>query len=357
MAKPRDSVTGLELPDRRRLAESLARWLGPGVPGACWRLPGPGPAFVVEWFAAAGSPGRLPLRVLVETYGGGGEGSDPPTRAAGDQAAAVCRTLEALAGQAVPVPRPLGVDAGGVLAGRPAVLTAEVPGTLFPAAPGEAVPRRAADELARALARLHQVPRARAGLDFLPRQSPVELVAARLAGLAAGGPWGGRAVRRAARLVESAAAKLEAEPQGVVHGDLWIDRFRFQGTSVTGVLGWSRAAIAHPGADLGRLRTYLAVFHDPRAARHLTAAYEVAGGSPRAAGPVWDALAGLELATALGHHLARLPAARRWTVPPGELRLRAWRWVEEALAPGTPLAAALEPGAQEPAGGWCGTGT
>lgn len=188
-----------------------------------------------------------------------------------DAAAAETRVLGALQGLDGLAPRLLASDASGA--------PAEGSWTVISCLPGAAnirprQPAALAEQLGRALARIHATP-----LDGL---AGFESVFDR--------PGGSLAANRgpAAEVVTAHWAALARAPAVLTHYDFWSGNVLCQDGVLTGVVDWSGAAVGPRGYDVGWCRLDLYLLFDERIADRFLAAYETASGSVVPDPLLWD---------------------------------------------------------------------
>jgi aminoglycoside phosphotransferase (APT) family kinase protein len=192
---------------------------------------------------------------------------------AGDDAAArealILKALDGLDGWA---PQLVDVDPEGRRFGEPAVLITRLPGhaDITPASPTVA-----AQELGRALARIHALPWTRFG----PLRD----------GMAAG-----RSVPHSApgaAILAAQGHRLRDQQPVLTHRDYWSGNVLWQGETLTGIVDWSGAARAPRGFDVGWCRLDLFLLHGRPAADTFLAAYEDAAGAAVPDMALWDLFA------------------------------------------------------------------
>ncbi|HEX5493128.1 MAG TPA: phosphotransferase family protein [Mycobacteriales bacterium] len=175
------------------------------------------------------------------------------------------RVLRALAGSAVPVPRPLHLCVDPAVLGAPFYLMERVDGVVArPTLPDGYAPRPAdraamAEALVATLADLHAVDPAEAGLaDFGRPEGYLARQVRRWVTQWEG--WRDRDRPDLDLLAARLAERVPAGPSGpVVHGDYRLDNVMFDPadpTRIAAVLDWEMSTLGDPLADLGLLLVY-----------------------------------------------------------------------------------------------------
>jgi aminoglycoside phosphotransferase (APT) family kinase protein len=91
-----------------------------------------------------------------------------------------------------------------------------------------------------------------------------------------------------------AAARLDDERTGLVHGDLWHGNTLWDDNGrLTAVLDWDCAGVGPAGIDLGSLRCDAAWCHGLQAADDILLGWKAEAGRPGSDLPYWDAVAAL----------------------------------------------------------------
>ena len=187
------------------------------------------------------------------------------------------RVLSALAGSAVPVPRPLALCADTAVLGAPFYVMEYVEGRVLRTLEdgADVTPEQAAalsDRLAEVLATIHTVDLGATGLDGFGR--PEGYMARQLKRWGrqwdsshAARPDPGPLTADYERLVARLAERLpEDGPQGLVHGDFRLDNVLLDPADpsrVAAVLDWELSTLGDPLADLGLLLFYWAEPGEP----------------------------------------------------------------------------------------------
>ncbi|WP_157751487.1 phosphotransferase family protein [Actinoplanes derwentensis] len=164
----------------------------------------------------------------------------PPGDTAAAREAAVLTALDGLAGSA---PELIDVDPDGKRTGAPSTLITRLPGRadLTSMSPAEA-----AEQLGRALARVHAVPVGR----FSRLRDGMAAVSA------------------------AAGDLLSAGEQVLTHYDFWSGNVLWDDQVITGIVDWSGASRAPRGFDVSWCRLDLVLLHGESAADTFLAAYE-----------------------------------------------------------------------------------
>lgn len=205
---------------------------------------------------------------------------------AGAAAQRMYDVLTAVAEVSSLAPRPILVDAAGDLIGEPLIVMSWLPGAPQP-------PRGKddawAEQLASAMADVHATPLTSLPLNF-PRHGTAAERLKRFLDRGAGVQdplW-----ETVARALTPVAARVQANPPTLIHGDFWFGNTIWQDGILTGIIDWDGAAVADPARDVAGARNDLALLSGARAADVFLARYE------RARGPLRD-LAYWDLLTSL----------------------------------------------------------
>jgi aminoglycoside phosphotransferase (APT) family kinase protein len=271
--------------------------LDPGLLEWAVRAAAPGAAVVeVRGLRAGGSPWLVRLgrpgaeRGVVLRVGADGERAGSRTEVA---------ALRLAAEHGLPVPRLLAADLDG---DPPLVLVGQLPGSS--AIPAER-PRDRLRALGRAAAALHAV--ALSPRPDLPRRDR-PIAGVDFAALRRRGP-------RRPLLEEAerrAAEPPPAEPDVLVHGDLWQGNALWTGdTALAGLIDWDCAGAGPPGVDLGSLRCDAALCFGVAAAGDVLEGWEEGAGRPAHAVAHWDLIAALSTPPDIGWFQAAIAGQGR----------------------------------------------
>ncbi len=188
-----------------------------------------------------------------------------------DAAGRETRVLTALDGLGGLAPRLLASDTDGTSPEGPWVLISRLPGSadIMPDQPAAA-----AEELGRALARIHATPASRlAGFPSVfdrPGGSAQDV----------SGP--------AAGAVAADWKVLAGEPAALTHYDYWSGNVLWEGGVLSGVVDWPGGALGPPGFDVGWCRLDLYLLHGERIAEAFLDSYQAAGDAAVPDPLLWD---------------------------------------------------------------------
>jgi aminoglycoside phosphotransferase (APT) family kinase protein len=236
----------------------------------------------------------------------------PPGDDAASQEVRVLRSLGGLDGLA---PKLLASDSSDFMSGGSWLLISRLPGT------ADITPRHPAiqaEELGRALARIHQTPPGRlTGLS-----SVFDRPGGSLAGVS--GP--------AAGVLAAHWQSMRSATSVLVHYDFWSGNVVWDGAVLTGVVDWSGGSLGPPGFDVGWCRLDLYLLHGQDVADVFLAAYDAASATAIPAPQLWDLWA-----VARSHQMVEtwVPNYRdlgRTDLTATELRRRHTAWTEQVLA-------------------------
>ncbi|MEV6600537.1 phosphotransferase [Actinoplanes sp. NPDC051346] len=234
----------------------------------------------------------------------------PPGDTAAGREAEILKALDGLEGWA---PRLVDSDALGKRFGEPAVLITRLAGhadiTSVP-------PHDAAEQLGRALARVHAVPLDRFG-------------GLRDGMLAASSPDPGRAP--GAAVLASGLERLRAEESVLTHFDYWSGNVLWQRETITGIVDWSGASRAPRGLDVSWCRLDLVLLHGPTAAEIFLAAYQRAARQVVANLALWDLFALTNSHHTVEGWLPNYQSLGRTDLTATDLRARHTAWTSELL--------------------------
>ncbi|WP_220140134.1 phosphotransferase family protein [Kitasatospora acidiphila] len=235
----------------------------------------------------------------------------------GDRAPAYeARVLAAIDGLDGWAPRLAGADPDGLRFGEPAVLITRLPGhaDITPACP-----ETAAEQLGRALARIHSVPLARlSGLrDGMAASASVTRSAGR-------GP--------AAPVLAAHADRLAGRPPVLTHYDYWSGNVLWQHDVITGIVDWSGASLAPRGFDVSWCRLDLVLLHGPGTAEVFLTAYQEAAGEKLSDVALWDLFALTNSYRTVETWVPNYHDLGRTDLTAAKLRQRHTEWTEDRLA-------------------------
>jgi aminoglycoside phosphotransferase (APT) family kinase protein len=225
---------------------------------------------------------------------------------------AVLRTLDGLDGLA---PVVLDGDLAARWSGQPTSILSWLDGRAD-IAPAD--PEKWADELGRALAVVHAVPRSR--LTELPS------VFDRRGG-------SGDALRGPlAPAVRSRWAQIVASPEVLTHSDYWSGNVVWRDQRVVGIVDWSGAARGPRGFDLGWCRLDLVLLYDERIADVFRDAYEAAAGEAVGDTLLWDRWAAARSHDGVEEWVPNYAPLGRPDLDRRSLRSRHAQWTERLLS-------------------------
>lgn len=221
---------------------------------------------------------------------------------------ALWRTLGLLAALGVAAPRPLHLDADGLLFGEPALVMSRAPGRAW-LTPSD--PARWIGQLAAQLAALHRTPldgHDRSFLDGPEAELDEQLgwLERHTAGL--------RGVPEVAALRAALLTwrpRLPAVAPALVHNDFWSGNVLWRRGAPSALVDWDDPAFSYPGLDVGSGRLDVALLYGREAADAFYRAYRAAGGPPVPHLFFWDLLAAQRA----------LPRPAEWAPPYRELGL------------------------------------
>ena len=180
------------------------------------------------------------------------------------------------------VPRPVHLDAEGVLIGLPCMVMTRLPGAPFARPANEDI---WIGELAGAVAAIHSVDVNGLPSDYPRAPAPVEAVEQRLT------HWSPTILedlwRDVATALRSAAPRVRSNGMVLTHGDFWFGNTLWSGERLTGVVDWDDAQINDPGFDIGYARADLQLVLGGNAADRFLAGYETRLGRVRSIA-FWD---------------------------------------------------------------------
>ncbi len=193
------------------------------------------PAFVIEARTASGAPLHLAVKCYRNDLGSGNR-----------RAQVEFKTLQLLQQHAVPVPAPLYLDAEGTIVGMPTIVTSFVTGQQLFALDD---PLHAAQELAKVLLQIHQVPVSAVEQAWL-EDANHEVFWFRKQGMMPAymvqHPDGWLVWER----VEQLLAQWQPAPPTFVHTDYWIGQVLWNQGRIAAVLDWEEAGYGDPGYDV-----------------------------------------------------------------------------------------------------------
>lgn len=178
------------------------------------------------------------------------------------------------------IPRGVHLDAEGMLVGLPCLVMTRLPGTPL-ARPEEE--DSWIDQLAGAIASIHDVDVGSLPPDYRRGAKPSELVEASLA----------RAPRHLIDLWDEVARALRSAPTPtpngmfLTHHDFWFGNTLWSDERLTGIVDWDGARIDDPAFDVAYARLDMQLVLGDKAADQLLARYEARRGPLRAM-PFWD---------------------------------------------------------------------
>lgn len=242
-------------PDLTRLASFVEHVVGGVIASPLRRLSG---GIASEVFVVTVAVAGRRQRVVVRLYGPGkGLGPGPPTvTREGD-------TLEQLEGSPVAVPRLLGIDVTGELAGSPALVMTYLPGRI------DLRPKDLShwtDVLVETLVTIHSLK-----VDAPPYEPWLDVASIDIP------QWTQRpSLWRDAIDLMTTAPTQEAE--GFVHGDYQHFNVLWQKSSISGVLDWTGSWKGPPDVDVAHARLNLVCLFDVAAAESFRLRYEALAG-------------------------------------------------------------------------------
>ncbi|SNY47147.1 phosphotransferase family protein [Paractinoplanes atraurantiacus] len=282
----------------------------------------------------------------------------PPGDTAAAREAAILTALDGMDGWA---PELIGADATGRRTGAPSVLITRLPGRADLSVP----PAQAAEQLGRALTRVHAVPldrfrRLRDGLAAVsppatappttappttappttappttapPTTAPPSAAPPTTAQPGAAPPATARpSTAPAAGVLTADGDRLSAGESVLTHFDYWSGNVLWDGRTITGIVDWSGASRAPRGFDVSWCRLDLVLLHGEPAADIFLAAYEQAARTTVPDVALWDLFA---LTNA--HHTVETwhpnyAGLGRDDLTPAELRSRHTAWTRTRLS-------------------------
>lgn len=232
---------------------------------------------------------------------------------AGDDAvvreAAILAALDGLDGWA---PRPIDVDPAGERTGEPSILITRLPGR---ADLTSISPTAAAEQLGRALARIHAVPLARFG----------RLRSGMAAASSATGP------APAAAVLAACGYRLRAQENVLTHYDYWSGNVLWNEQTLTGIVDWSGASRAPRGFDVSWCRLDLVLLHGEAAAETFLAAYQRAARTTVPEIALWDVYASATSHPAVETWQPNYAGLGRADLTAAVLRARHAAWTDKCL--------------------------
>jgi aminoglycoside phosphotransferase (APT) family kinase protein len=184
----------------------------------------------------------------------------------------------------VPMPRPVLLDAEGRLVGFPLMVMTRLPGTVLAHPANE---EAWIDQLAAAVASIHEVDVKGLRSDYPRAAEPVELVEARL------GHWAPTILedlwREVAEALRSDAPRVTSNGPVLTHHDFWFGNTLWSGERLTGIVDWDDAQIDDPAFDVGYACLDVQLTLGGDAAHRLLARYEQRRGRLHAL-PFWKLL-------------------------------------------------------------------
>jgi aminoglycoside phosphotransferase (APT) family kinase protein len=241
-------------------------------------------------------------------------------------------TLAALARVAAPSPRPLWLDAEGVVCGCPTIVTTRVPGRGL-LAPRD--PLAFTRGLATALAAIHNAPLEAAELAVLAdqRDGPARLLERDapppdLAAL----PRISDVWTMLHRWWPRVRAALAAGPPRLVHGDFWPGNTLWRYGRLSGVVDWEQVRRGDPAQDVGYCRLDLTLLFGPEAAASFLSAYRATSGLTASHLYFWELSAAIWATEGLEEWVKGYHDLGRTDLLIDEARARLGRFIDEALA-------------------------
>ncbi|OAI42823.1 hypothetical protein AYO38_11210 [bacterium SCGC AG-212-C10] len=245
------------------------------------------------------------------------------------KAAREFRTLEVLAANAIPAPRPIHLDAAGVRFGTPAIVMSRLPGGPLPY-PSDMPAWHTA--MAAALAGVHRLTPATADLShlnaFLRDSMRIELKSGPHKRLPPDDPLGERVRATLLRRIDDI---VWLDPT-LVHDDFWSGNTVWRREQLTGIVDWTTAEIGDPRADICENRVDLTLQYGHAVADEFLAAYEAVTGAPVADWWYFDLFRGYR---ALGNFPLWLPGYTDMgldAIPEAVARGRMVAFLDRALA-------------------------
>lgn len=184
-----------------------------------------------------------------------------------------------------PIPRPVHIDAEGLLVGLPCLVMTRLPGTPLARPASEA---SWIDQLAGAMASIHDVDVGTLPPDYRRNPKPAELMDERLS------RWPPRILedlwRDIADALRSAAPHVISNGEVLTHHDFWFGNTLWSGERLTGIVDWDGALIDDPAFDVAYARLDMQLVLGDDGPDRLLARYEARRG-PLHAVPFWDLVA------------------------------------------------------------------
>jgi aminoglycoside phosphotransferase (APT) family kinase protein len=188
---------------------------------------------------------------------------------------------------ALPVPRPVLLDAEGALVGSPCMVMTRLQGSIL-ARPSDE--DSWVDQLGAAVASIHDVDVSGLPADYPRAARPIELVETRL------GYWPPTILedlwREVANALRSHASRVISNGLVLTHHDFWFGNTLWSEERLTGIIDWGGAQIDDPAFDVGYARVDLHLILGGDAADRLVARYEDRRGRLNGL-PFWELLSTL----------------------------------------------------------------
>jgi aminoglycoside phosphotransferase (APT) family kinase protein len=183
------------------------------------------------------------------------------------------------------IPRPVHLDAEGSLLGLPCIVMTRLPGTPLARPTDE---ESWIDQLAAALASIHDVDVNSLPADYRRNASAAELMAVRLE------RWPPTILedlwREMADALRACAPTVPSNGTVLTHHDFWCGNTLWTDERLTGIVDWGGAIIDDPAFDVSYARTDMQLTLGGDAPDRLLARYETRRGSLQAV-PFWDLVA------------------------------------------------------------------
>ncbi|CAM3901719.1 phosphotransferase [Cohnella lubricantis] len=202
------------------------------------------------------------------------------------------KLLKLLADTDVPAPAPYGADESGEILPSPYIAIEFIEGETILSAP---TPNQAIDlcnQLAAALAAIHQADISSRDVSYLPKQER------RLSEFLARIP-ADVADMAESSLIREALQRIEPSPprnkETLLHGDYWPGNMLWKNGRLVAVIDWEDAAIGDPLADLANARLEIAWSFGTEAMHHFTRRYQALMPCLNYTSlPIWDLRAALK---------------------------------------------------------------
>lgn len=213
------------------------------------------------------------------------------------------RLLERLHALGLPVQRPVGLDVACSALSAPCVVLEFIEGRVGFDAPSAITGAR---EMARTLARLHDLDPDREELGFLPDQT---VYFDRVLGTEPASPDESVHESKIRRALKGGLPTPARDQRRLLHADFWPGNIVQLDGRIVAVLDWEDAQLGDPRADLAKCRLELLFAHGVDAADAFTNEYRRVSGMDALSSPLWDLWGAI-----------RLIRFAEWTSGPEQLR-------------------------------------